>query len=733
MNQFSSLITLEFGEFRPNTSYLSLDANNDGLTDIVEIWQGIDSSANATAWFSDGNGRFGNEIVTTNFLGGFSANRTYLSLDANNDGLTDIIEIWQDVDGTANTTSWFSDGNGRFGNEIVTLDFGDFNTDNTYLSLDSNNDGLTDIVEIWQGIDGTANTITWFNNGNGSFRNIRYTWDFGEFNTDNTYLSLDGNNDGLTDIVKIWQDVDGTANATTWFSDGNGRFGNEIVTLDFGDLNVDSTYLSLDGNNDGLTDIVEVWQGLDGTANVTTWFNNGNGQFGLFDNRSHTWNFGEFRPETSYLALEATSDNRTDLVEIWHNIDGSAKATTWINSQNFEQFLEALGELRSGKPSGDPQQYFVQNGQTNAIGKYQFTETLMQDLGYYNDDDVLDNLWSGTWTNKNGVTDLDSLKQKSAVQETAIRESLQQNYDALNSQLNLDVYLSAPNNQGVKTVQYYQLNEDRTDFLRDEQNNLIVTTQNIDLSLSGILAGTYLKDSFSVSEVLTQLNNQSSVDFTADAEFNLEYYKNYLFDPTNTSIFQYLSDFGEYDVTTEDFMLANYGDSTNFVLYGTFNDNSIDGGEGNDSIMGGFGNDLLAGENGNDLISGEQGNDTLIGSLGSDTLTGGSGTDKFRFNSFNEGNDTITDFNPTDSDKIEVPQFSFGQVLLYDDPETRAIQESIFEVGSSATNADTRFIYNSSTQQLFYDRDGNNANFDPVALVTFEGGMDLTADDIVIW
>ena len=733
MNQFSPLVTLKIGEFRPNTSYLSLDTNNDGLTDIIEIWQGLDSSANATTWLSDGNGRFGNEIVTTNFLGGFSANRTYLSIDGNNDGLTDIVEIWQDVDGTANTTTWFSNGNGEFGNEIVTLDFGDFNTDSTYLNLDGNNDGLTDIVEIWQGLDGTANATTWFSNGNGSFRNIRYTWDFGNFNTDNTYLSLDGNNDGLTDIVKIWQDVDGTANATTWFNDGNGRFGNEIVTLDFGNFNTDNTYLSLDGNNDGLTDIVEIWQGLDGTANATTWFNDGNGRFGLFGNRSDTWNFGKFRPDTSYLALEANSDNRTDLVEIWQDNDGSAKATTWINSQNFEQFLEALGELRSGKLSGDPQQYFVQNEQTNAIGKYQFSETLMQDLGYYNDKDVLDNLWSGTWTNKNGVTDLDSLKQKSAVQETAIRESLQQNYDDLNSQLNLDVYLSDPNNQGVKTVQYYQLNEDRTDFLRDEQNNLIVTSQNIDLSLSGILAGTYLKDSFSVSEVLTQLNNQSSVDFTADAEFNLEYYKNYLFEPTNTSIFQYLSDFGEYDVTTEDFMLANYGDSNNFVLYGTFNDNSIDGGEGNDSIMGGFGNDLLAGENGNDLISGEQGNDTLIGSLGSDTLTGGSGTDKFRFNSFNEGNDTITDFNPTDGDKIEVPEFSFGQVLLYDDPETRAIQESIFEVGSSATNADTRFIYNTSTQQLFYDRDGNASNFDPVALATFEGEINLTVDDIVVW
>lgn len=622
MTQFSPLTTLEIGEFRPNTFYLNLDSNNDGLTDIVEIWQGLDSSANATTWLGDGNGRFDNEIATINFLGGFSADRTY--------------------------------------------------------------------------------------------------------------LSLDGNNDGLTDIVEIWQGIDGTANATTWFNDGNGRFRNEIVTLDFGYFSTNRTYLSLDGNNDRLTDIVEIWQGIDGSANATIWFNDGNGRFGLFGNRSNTWKFGEFRPDSSYLALEANSDNRTDLVQVWQDLDGSARATTWINSQNFEQFLEALGELRSGKLSGDPQQYFLQNEQTNAIGKYQFSETLMQDLGYYNDQDVLDNLWSGTWTNKNGVTDLDSLKQKSAVQETAIRESLQQNYDALNSQLNLDVYLSAPNNQGVKTVQYYQLNEDRTDFLRDEQNNLIVTTQNIDLSLSGILAGTYLKDSFSISKVLMQLNNQSYVDFTADAEFNLEYYKNYLFDRTNTSIFQYFNDFGEYDVTTEDFIFSNYGDSTNFVLYGTFNDNSIDAGEGNDSIMGGFGNDLLAGENGNDLIIGEQGNDTLIGSLGNDNLTGGSGTDKFRFNSFNEGSDTITDFNPTDGDKIEVPEFSFGQVLLYDDPETRAIQDSIFEVGSSATNADTRFIYNSSTQQLFYDRDGNASNFDPVALATFEGEINLTVDDIVV-
>ena len=739
MTQFSPLATSNLGEFRLNTSYLSLDANNDGLTDIIEVWRGINNSANATTWFNNGEGRFDQEIVTTNFFGGFSIERTYLSIDGNNDGLTDIVEIWQDVDGTANTTTWFSDGNGSFGDEIVTTSFGNFNADSTYLSLDGNNDGLTDIVEIWQGLDGTANVTTWFSNGNGSFRNIRFTWDFGDFNADSTYLSIDGNNDGLTDIVEVWQDVDGSANVTTWFNDGNGVFRNEIVTLNFGDFNADSTYLSIDGNNDGLTDIVEIWQGLDETANATIRFNNGNGQFGQFGKISFTWDFGDFSADSSYLALEANRDNRTDLIEISQDVDGSASSTTWINSQNFEQFLEALGELKSGKPSGDPEQYFVQNEQTNAVGKYQFTEALMQDLGYYNDDDVLDNLWSGTWTNKNGVSSLDSLMAKFAAQETAIRESLMQNYDDINSQLNdtgisrsLNDYLSAPDNLGIKTVQYYQLNDDRTDFLRDEGNNLVVMTKEISLSLSGVLAGTYLQDDVRVAEVLAQLNNQSSIDFTRATEFDLDYYKTYLFNEMNTSIFEQFDDFGDFEVATDDFLLSSYGDATNFVLYGTFNDNSIDGSENNDEILGGFGDDTLIGSNGDDVINGAQGNDILTGSGGNDNLTGGRGADRFKFNLLNEGNDLITDFNPIEGDKIEVPEFGFNQRLFSDDIETRTIQDSIFELGSSATSADTRFIYNSSRQQLWFDRDGNGSNFEPVLLAEFAGAINLVADDIVI-
>ena len=438
MNQFSSLGTLELGEFRPNTSYLSLDANNDGLTDIVEIWQdNVDGTANAATWFNDGTGGFSNEITTFD-LGGFSSERTYLSLDGNNDGLTDIVEIWQDADGNANTTTWFSDGTGGFGNQIVNLDFSDFSADNTYLGIDGDNDGLTDIVEISQGVDGTANVTTWFNNGNGRF----------------------------------------------------GLFAERITTFDFGDFNADNIYLSLDGNNDGLTDIVEVWQGVDGTANVTTWYNNGDGRFGLFAERSTTFDFGEFNADNIYLAIEANSDNRTDIVGISQDVDGSVNATIWINSEN--------------------------------------------------------------------------------------------------------------------------------------------------------------------------------------------------------------------------------------------KDNLIDGGEGDEVILGGVEKDILTGGNGND---------TLTGSSGDDTLTGGLGADRFRFDSLNDGSDIITDFNPTENDKIEVSEFGFGQQLFSDNTQTQAIQDSIFEVGSSATNDDTRFIYDSSTQQLFFDLDGSISNFSPVLLTTLEGegGIDLTPDDIIVY
>jgi Ca2+-binding RTX toxin-like protein len=69
-----------------------------------------------------------------------------------------------------------------------------------------------------------------------------------------------------------------------------------------------------------------------------------------------------------------------------------------------------------------------------------------------------------------------------------------------------------------------------------------------------------------------------------------------------------------------------------------FNDNFIDGLDGNDTLYGWTGNDKIFGGNGNDKLYGEADNDTLIGSNGNDSIFGGSGNDSL---SGGDGSDSM--------------------------------------------------------------------------------------------
>jgi hypothetical protein len=67
-------------------------------------------------------------------------------------------------------------------------------------------------------------------------------------------------------------------------------------------------------------------------------------------------------------------------------------------------------------------------------------------------------------------------------------------------------------------------------------------------------------------------------------------------------------------------------------------------------------NNTLEGNNGDNIISGLSGDDILIGNFGDDTLSGGTGSDTFVYKTIADGNDTITDFNTNESDKIDVSE-----------------------------------------------------------------------------
>ncbi|NEP02710.1 MAG: calcium-binding protein [Symploca sp. SIO2E9] len=221
------------------------------------------------------------------------------------------------------------------------------------------------------------------------------------------------------------------------------------------------------------------------------------------------------------------------------------------------------------------------------------------------------------------------------------------------------------------------------------------------------------------------------------------------------------------------------GGSGNDKLYGETGNDKLDGGIGKDYLEGGNGNDNLNGGKGDDTIvggtrlfpfaiayaeTGEQitadtgtldaltgdvatvgsfGNDALTGSSDSlvsdkliidypiiysdrDTLTGGSGADDFVFYSPYQGIDTITDFNPYQGDEIQVSRNGFRGGLTLGTLESKQ-----FTLGSSAQDADDRFIYNKKTGDLFFDADGTGKQAQ-VQFAKLSGAPSLDFSDITV-
>lgn len=120
------------------------------------------------------------------------------------------------------------------------------------------------------------------------------------------------------------------------------------------------------------------------------------------------------------------------------------------------------------------------------------------------------------------------------------------------------------------------------------------------------------------------------------------------------------------------------------VIFGGAGDDAENGGLGNDVLFGGLGNDTLNGDAGNDLLAGQDGNDTLNGGAGNDllrggdgddTLTGGTGHDRLNGGAGNDtfifaahsGHDAIVDFKAHgDTDKIDLSQTAFDFKTLDD-------------------------------------------------------------------
>lgn len=129
-----------------------------------------------------------------------------------------------------------------------------------------------------------------------------------------------------------------------------------------------------------------------------------------------------------------------------------------------------------------------------------------------------------------------------------------------------------------------------------------------------------------------------------------------------------------------------------------------------------------AGNGLDNAIIGGDGANVLNGRLGADTLTGGAGADTFTFDTpLRASNvDAIADF-VSGEDVIALSAAVFG-----------ALTEASFHIGAEAQDADDRIIYDPTTGDLFFDRDGTGAKFASVRFAALAPETLLTAQDFVV-
>jgi Ca2+-binding RTX toxin-like protein len=141
--------------------------------------------------------------------------------------------------------------------------------------------------------------------------------------------------------------------------------------------------------------------------------------------------------------------------------------------------------------------------------------------------------------------------------------------------------------------------------------------------------------------------------------------------------------------------------------------------------------DQIDAGNGNDYIDGGAGDDPyLSGGAGNDTIVGGSGSDHFVFAAPLDAAtnvDDISDFAVAE-DFIWLKAEFFANVGA-----TGTLSAGALAYGSSATEADDRVLYDSSTGRLYYDADGSGSESSAVLFAVVTAGTDLWAGNFEVF
>jgi serralysin len=180
--------------------------------------------------------------------------------------------------------------------------------------------------------------------------------------------------------------------------------------------------------------------------------------------------------------------------------------------------------------------------------------------------------------------------------------------------------------------------------------------------------------------------------------------------------------------TTPAFSIWDGGGSDTIDASGYAQAQTLDLHDGTFSSIGGLsGNVSIAFNATIENAIGGSGADTIIGNAVSNVLTGGAGADIFSFKdplSAALNVDRITDFNVAD-DTIWLDSRVFAALA------PGALSADAFHMGTAASDPSDRIMYDNSTGELAYDRDGAGG-FAAVHFANIGGGLPLTSADFMV-
>ncbi|HMP90909.1 MAG TPA: FG-GAP-like repeat-containing protein [Kiritimatiellia bacterium] len=252
-----------------------------GTTDQVVWWRNVDGSG--TNW---------TKHVVDGF---FDGARSVQVADINNDGYPDIIAAAQ----TANAVSWYQNVDGSGTNWIKRNISTSFSGATAVRAADINRDGYMDVV----GSAGTANTIAWWKNIDGTGTNWAYHAVDTTFSNAQSIAVADIDNDGVPDLIGAanfnpgrimwWRNMDGEGGAWT----------SRVISANF---NGAFAVYAADLDQDGDADVLAVAL----TADDVTWFENtGKGTNWI----THTVD-GNFDGARAISAIDVDGDGQLDIV-----------------------------------------------------------------------------------------------------------------------------------------------------------------------------------------------------------------------------------------------------------------------------------------------------------------------------------------------------------------------------------------------------------------------------------